>query len=65
MFLSAQQGLGATVPVATPAMTNAFYSQQSAGTAAIDAAVPAKQNESFSVGAGRNWGTIALEINHG
>jgi hypothetical protein len=64
VFLSSQQGLG-TAPAAAPAMTNIFYSQQTDGTMGLYAGVPAKQNESFSVGTGRNWGTVSFEVNHG
>jgi hypothetical protein len=63
-FLSAQQDLGASPPAATPALGNAFYSHQGAGSAGIYPAVPARQAESFSVGTSKNWGTVALEINH-
>jgi hypothetical protein len=65
VFLSAQQGLGLPAPTASPAMSNVFYSQQTAGTMGIYSKVPASQSESFGVGSNRIWGTIALEINHG
>jgi predicted AlkP superfamily phosphohydrolase/phosphomutase len=64
MFLSAGGNLGGTAPPATPAMTNAFYSKQSAGSTGIYTRVPsAQQNTSFSISS-QAWGTIALDIAH-
>ena len=54
----------ATAPVAAPTMTNPFYSHQAAGTMGIFDHASAAQNESFSIGAGRNWGTIVFELAH-
>jgi hypothetical protein len=45
-------------------MSNVFYSQQSAGSMAIDRAIPGTQSESFTT-TSQPWGTIALELNHG
>jgi Bacterial Ig-like domain (group 3)/Fibronectin type III domain len=64
VFLSAAGNLGTTAPAATPAMTNAFYSHQAAGSASVYTQAPAQQNESLAI-ASQSWGTIALEIAHG
>jgi hypothetical protein len=61
VFLSSNKGLGASAPAASPSMTNAFYSQQGAGSMGIYTATPGSQNESFTV-TSAPWGTIALEI---
>jgi hypothetical protein len=63
VFLSSNGNLGGTAPTATPAMTNAFYSHQTAGSTGIYTLVPAQQNGSFAISS-QAWGTIALEINH-
>jgi hypothetical protein len=63
VLLGSEKGLGATVPVPSPAMTNLFYSQQGAGTIAPYIAAPGVQNESITV-TGGFWGTIGLELTH-
>jgi Bacterial Ig-like domain (group 3)/Fibronectin type III domain len=64
VFLSSSGNLGGSAPAASPAMTNAFYSHQSAGSAGIYTRAPAQQNGSFTIPS-QSWGTIALEIAHG
>jgi hypothetical protein len=63
-FLSTNGNLGATVPTATPAMTNVFFSHQSAGSMGIYTQIPAQQNDSFAISS-QQWGTMVLEIGHG
>jgi photosystem II stability/assembly factor-like uncharacterized protein len=61
VFLSANKGLGGSAPAASPTMTNAIYSQNSAGTLDAYTVTPGSQNESFTI-TSAPWGTIALEI---
>jgi hypothetical protein len=59
-FLDANENLGATVPIGTPAVTNLIYVPGS-GTAGTYFANTPSQNESFA-GANHHWATIAVEI---
>jgi hypothetical protein len=63
-FLSGAGDFGASAPLGSPAMTNAFYNHQGAGTMDIVYALAGAQNESFTFPS-QFWGTIALEIKHG
>ena len=61
-FLNANEDLGGTVPVGTPAATNLIYKHAGNGTGGTYFRdTPPSQNESFA-GASHHWGTIAVEI---
>jgi hypothetical protein len=65
-FLSANEDLSKTVPIATPSMTNLVYAHAgpgSAGSYTTGTSGTATQNTSFA-GGNKHWGTIAVEINH-
>jgi hypothetical protein len=60
-FLSANESLGVSSPIGTPAVTNLIYVPGNSGTAGTYFAGTPSQNESFA-GANKHWGTIAVEI---
>jgi hypothetical protein len=63
VFLSGDNKMGAAAPAASPSMTNAYYFQNGAGSAAVYSVTPGAQNESFaSINTSQNWGTVALEL---
>jgi hypothetical protein len=62
-FLTTQDDLGGTAPVATPAMTNLGYDHAGSGSQATYASDTASQNSSFA-GGNKKWGAVAVEINH-
>jgi hypothetical protein len=61
VFLSSNKGLGASAPAASPAMTNAFYSQQGPGSIGTYTVTPGSQNESFTI-TSSPWGAIVVEL---
>ena len=63
-FLNAKEGLGASAPTGTPAVTNLIYVPGGSGSAATYFAGTPSQNESFntSPASNKHWGTIAVEI---
>ena len=63
-FLNAKEGLGASAPTGTPAVTNLIYVPGGSGSAATYFAGTPSQNESFntSPASSKHWGTIAVEI---
>jgi hypothetical protein len=62
-FLSGQEDLGPSAPIATPSMTNLVYKHAPPGSAGSYTSGTATQNTSFA-GGNHHWGTIAVEINH-
>jgi hypothetical protein len=62
-FLTTQEDLGGTAPLATPAMTNLSYDHAGPGSQGIYASDTTTQSLSFA-GNNKHWGTVAVEINH-
>jgi trimeric autotransporter adhesin len=65
VFLGTSGNAGTTAPTASPAMTNVFYSHQTAGSAGVYSAIGAQQNESLTLGSSQSWGTLSFELAHG
>ena len=61
-FLNAKEGLGASAPTGTPAVTNLIYVAAGSGTAGTYFRDTSPSQTESSAGGNHHWGTIAVEI---